>query len=455
MPEHTFGLIVPHPPIFIAAVSGPERFKACASLDALKLAAEALAEFAPETLVVMSPHAPAVYDTFLVDTAPQMTGSLGDFGAPESFTWDVDTQLADAIISALDLSDIPVAPRDADDQLRSGWLDHASIVPLLLLDPGVTRKIVVISLSFLALASHRIVGDLVRETAEDLGRRVAFIASGDCSHRLSPGAPAGFSPRGSEFDERLVDVVSRGMLSELADTDPDFAEDAGECGLRSFVTLGGFSGEDPVATRVLAYEGPWGVGYLTALVGGAAVSSVTLADDDSEATGTSRDDSEIVALARRTIASHLGQTTPPAAVLTSPDYPARAGAFVSLHRGGALRGCIGTITPTQPSLAEEVVHNAIEAAMYDPRFDSMTAGELSDLEISVDVLDPAEPVTADELDPQRYGVIVTAGRRRGLLLPDLEGVDDVETQLDIALSKGGISPDETFDIERFRVERYR
>jgi MEMO1 family protein len=443
----SFGLIVPHPPILVPAVGGGERLKAQATLDALKSAASALDRFAPDTLILMSPHAPAVYDTFLVDTAEVMSGSLAEFGDPRSYTWEVDTQLADAIISAVDMSDIPVAPRDADERLSSGWLDHASLVPLSLLDPDASYRVVVLSLSFLSLSSHRILGRLICETAQDLGRRVAFIASGDCSHRLVQSSQAGYSPRGREFDDTLVQLVSEGALGQLADIDPKLSEEAGECGLRSFVTLSGFSGDDPVPTQLLAYEAPWGVGYLTALVGSDAVAAAATM-------GSEVGDSEIVSLARRTLSARLLGTEPPTPVLSSSEYPERAGAFVSLHRRGNLRGCIGTIVATRPTLGEEVAHNVLEAALDDPRFDAMTADELDDLEISVDVLHSAEPASIDELDPVRYGVIVTAGFRRGLLLPDLEGVEDTATQLDIALRKAGISPDEDFAIERFRVDRF-
>jgi len=443
----SFGLIVPHPPILVPAVGGAERLKAQATLNALRLAADALGRFGPDTLILMSPHAPTVYDTFLVDTAEVMSGSLAEFGDRVSHSWEVDTQLAHAIISAVDMSDIPVAPRDADERLSSGWLDHASLVPLSLLDPDASFRVVVLSLSFLSLTSHRILGQLIHQTAQDLGRRVAFIASGDCSHRLLPSSQAGYSPRGREFDDRLVQLVSAGALSELADIDPKLSEEAGECGLRSFVTLSGFSGSDPVPTRLLGYEAPWGVGYLTAAVGSDAVDAV-------DAAAMTVGDSEIVSLARKTLTARLLGTEPPAPVLSSDEYPKRAGAFVSLHREGNLRGCIGTIVATRPTLGEEVAHNVLEAALDDPRFDAMTADELDDLEISVDVLHSAEPASIDDLDPARYGVIVTAGFRRGLLLPDLEGVEDTATQLDIALRKAGISPDEDFAIERFRVDRF-
>lgn len=455
MASSVFGVIAPHPPILVQAVGGAERHKADASLLALQEAADAIAVFEPETLILMSPHAPTVYDTFLVDTAEVMSGSLSDFGDTHTASRKVDVALARALVKAADQAGIPIAPRDADSRLRSGWLDHASLVPLSFLDPKSRYRIVVLSLSFLSLATHHDLGRVIRQTAETLGRKVVFIASGDCSHRLLPESGAGYSPRGQEFDDALVESVREGRLGELRGIDPALSEAAGECGLRSFVTLGGFAGEDQVPTRVLAYEGPWGVGYLTALVGEAALASVegsrVRASDAEGPVG----ESEIVALARATLRAALAGSAPPAPVLVSPEYPVRAGAFVSLHREGRLRGCIGTISPTQPTLAEEVAHNSLAAAFDDPRFPALSSDELDDLEMSVDVLHPAEPTSIEGLDPSCYGVIVAAGFRRGLLLPDLDGIDDAAIQLEIALQKAGIRPEEEFTIERFRVDRFR
>lgn len=133
----------------------------------------------------------------------------------------------------------------------------------------------------------------------------------------------------------------------------------------------------------------------------------------------------------------------------------RAAAFVTLKKGGQLRGCIGTFQPLQESLAEEIISNAISAATRDPRFPPVSPEELEDLEISVDVLNKPEPVSdVGQLDPRRYGVIVQRGGRIGLLLPDLEGVDTVEEQLDIARRKAGIGQHEPIQIFRFTVERH-
>ncbi len=133
----------------------------------------------------------------------------------------------------------------------------------------------------------------------------------------------------------------------------------------------------------------------------------------------------------------------------------RAGAFVSLHEGDALRGCIGTIAPTQRTLAEEIITNGAHAATRDPRFPAVSEEELDFISYSVDVLGNPEPVgSLDQLDPKRYGVIVTRGYKRGLLLPDLEGVSTVEEQIAIAKQKAGIRPNEEVSLERFEVVRH-
>jgi MEMO1 family protein len=458
-----FGIIAPHPPIIVPAVGRGEERVTQATVDALATARAALDRFAPETIVLMSPHAPAAADALLVDGSAHFNGVMSQFGDSTVYEWDGDPGLAAELIVALRAADLPVVERLSDPRLRSGWLDHGTIVPLSYLDPARTRRLVVLSLSYLPLAVNRQLGALVREIADKLGRRVAFIASGDCSHRLTHDAPAGYAPEGAQFDDWLLATIGAGEFEQLASVDPDFEEAAGECGLRSFIALGGFAGDDPVPTRVLSYEGPWGVGYLTALVGPAAIEAMPDSDDpfpgaQSGAKGGSAGEveSEIVALARRTIEARVRDPRPAPVPppLAGGEYPQRAGAFVSLHRGGDLRGCIGTIAPTAPTLAEEVAHNAVEAALHDPRFPPLAEDELADLEVKVDVLQEPESCTLEDLDPARYGVIVSDGWRRGLLLPDLEGVDDVAMQVSIAMRKAGISPGEQCAVERFKVDRY-
>jgi AmmeMemoRadiSam system protein A len=173
-----------------------------------------------------------------------------------------------------------------------------------------------------------------------------------------------------------------------------------------------------------------------------------------------KDHHPLVQLARRAIEAYVREGR-----VIDPDEPLsgkttrRAGTFVSLHdSSGQLRGCIGTFVPSQPDVALEVIHNAISAATRDPRFPPVRPRELAGLDVKVDVLSTPEPVDGPEdLDPIRYGVIVQAAggwHRRGLLLPDLEGVDTVEEQIRICRLKGGIGPSEPVSLMRFEVERY-
>ena len=166
---------------------------------------------------------------------------------------------------------------------------------------------------------------------------------------------------------------------------------------------------------------------------------------------------ELVTLAKKSIEAFVRnkkELSPPKEL--TPEMQEKAGVFVSIKKRGNLRGCIGTFMPCTENVAREIIKNAISAATQDPRFDPVTGDELSELEYSVDVLSPPEKVSdISELDPKKYGVIVVHGARKGLLLPDLDGVDSVEEQLRIAKMKAWINPEEKVEIFRFTVSRYR
>jgi AmmeMemoRadiSam system protein A len=164
----------------------------------------------------------------------------------------------------------------------------------------------------------------------------------------------------------------------------------------------------------------------------------------------------LVELAKKTVETFVkeGKVLKPEEL--TPEMKEKAGVFVSIHKLGELRGCIGTIEPQRSNLAEEVIANAIASATRDPRFFAIAPDELKDLDYSVDVLTTPERIKSpDQLDPKRYGAIVEAGWRKGLLLPDLEGVDTVDEQIDICRQKGGIAPNEPVKLYRFEVKRYK
>jgi AmmeMemoRadiSam system protein A len=166
---------------------------------------------------------------------------------------------------------------------------------------------------------------------------------------------------------------------------------------------------------------------------------------------------ELVKLAKKAVETYVreGKVINPPQDMT-PDMKEKAGTFVSIHKNGALRGCIGTFEPQEENVAREIIDNAMGSATRDPRFDPIEPEELGELDYSVDVLTRPEKVEdVSELDSKKYGVIVECGWRRGLLLPDLEGVESAEQQIDICCQKGGINPAEAVNLYRFRVKRYR
>jgi MEMO1 family protein len=158
--------------------------------------------------------------------------------------------------------------------------------------------------------------------------------------------------------------------------------------------------------------------------------------------------------ARACVTAHVTGHAAPAPP-DDPLFDTPAACFVSLKEHGDLRGCIGTLEPAEATLGREIVRNAYSAALHDPRFFRVRPEELAALTCSVDVLSPSEPCHVADLDPRVYGVIVSSGLRRGVLLPDLEGIDEADKQVAIALQKAGILPNEPFDVARFTVTRYR
>ena len=273
-----------------------------------------------------------------------------------------------------------------------------------------------------------------------------MIASGDLSHCQKEDGPYGYRPDGPKYDSLLMDVMDRCALSELSHFDEGLLERSQECGHRSFVILSGILYSHDVTSEVLSHEATFGVGY------GLAIFKINDSKQKKEAAAMDA----YVKLARDTIYSHVkGEKLPDLTGLPDEMMNTRAGAFVSVHEFGMLRGCIGTISATCDNVAEEIRENAISAVSRDPRFSPVREDELDNLEINVDVLGDAEPVSStSELDVKRYGVIVTNGMRRGLLLPDLDGVDSVDQQISIARQKAGISPSEEIKLERFEVVRH-
>ncbi|MBP5262719.1 MAG: AmmeMemoRadiSam system protein A [Clostridiales bacterium] len=442
--------MVPHPPLIIPDVGRGGEKKVIKTIRSYEKVADEISSLQPETIIITSPHALMYSDYFHISPGRNAKGSFARFGAPEvSFDEEYDTELVDRICSMAEEDGLPCGTEGGINK----ELDHGTMVPLWFIrNKYKGGRIVRIGLSGLPLSDHFRLGQVIRKAVDSLGRRAVFIASGDLSHKLQEYGPYGFVPEGPQYDERIMDVMSRAAFDELLEFDEDFLDTAAECGHRSFVIMAGSWNGQKVNAASYSHEDVTGVGY--------GICSFHPADNSGN--------DIYVRLARLSLESYIhdhkkiripedlagilkeGEQIPDELLST------RAGAFVSLHKDGELRGCIGTIGPTSPSLAQEIANNAISASTRDPRFYPVETDELSSLEINVDVLGHPEDISsADQLDVKRYGVIVSApDGRRGLLLPDLEGVDTVEYQVAIAMQKGGIRPDEPYHLQRFEVVRH-
>lgn len=445
---------VPHPPLIVPAVGNGQEVAISNTIVAFEEVARRIAEHHPDTVVITSPHAPAFLDEFFVSQTPYEEGSMASFGQPqEALSANIDTSFTMALANSMKHHGLPCAP----PYNGASHIDHGAYIPLYFLNTELDLdqvKVVRIGLSGLPDEDHRLLGELIAKTADELERTCVVVASGDWSHKLTPDGPYGFAPEGPLFDEELAEIFKSGDLDELFNMDPAMCEKAAECGLRSFQIMAGALEGVGFSAELLSYEGPFGVGYGVAAFEVAQTTNLSQTKESAEDTNES---DPLVALARSTIEEyvHTGKTSVVPEGFPQEYANRKAGAFVSLHKDGELRGCIGTIHPCQDSIAGEVIANAISAATSDPRFPAVSPDELDYLEYSVDVLGAPERVDSpDELDPKRYGVIVSRDWRHGLLLPDLEGIDTVSDQIAIAKRKAGIDPHEDIDIERFKVMRH-
>lgn len=456
---------VPHPPLIIPDVGRGKERGIQDTIDSYEEVGRRIAELKPDTIVVSSPHATMYRDYFQISPGSQARGSFSQYGAPRaSYVAHYDTELVREICRVAEREGIEAGT----DYERDPRLDHGTMIAIHFIEKHYTGfELVRIGLSGFSPAEHYRLGMAVQEAAHTLGRRVVYVASGDLSHKLLDEGPYGFVPEGPEFDRRITDDFARGDLLDILCMDHSLSERAAECGLRSFQMMAGALDRTPVKAELLSYEGPFGVGYGVAAFTptadeGSDESCALLPQyeawrtDDLAARKAGED--PYVRLARASLEAYVDEgrrISPPSDV---PDelLKTHAGCFVSLKVDGQLRGCIGTILPVQDNLAEEICANAISAGTRDPRFSPVRRTELADLVYDVDVLTTPEPTTRDGLDPARYGVIVsTRDGRRGLLLPDLDGVDSVSEQLRIAAQKGGIDLDyDNYRLERFEVVRH-
>jgi MEMO1 family protein len=435
MPGIVAGALVAHPPILLAEVGGVQSERVRATADALRNLDGILSAVDADLAVVISPHSPSSMTSLPVRRGANAGGNLARFHAPHvQVAAQVDVVLADALIA---------------DGRRAGFsliwaeeteLDHGVVVPLYSLPKTMANKrCIFMGVSGWPLNRFIEFGVWLHGRLRD--RFAILIASGDLSHRLTPDAPYGYRAEGPVFDRLVIDALREPDWKRIEGLDPDLIEEAGECGLRPLAILLGAARAAGLDSQVLSYEGPFGVGYPVV-----AFTATTVAGT---AAGAGLD---VQALGRRAIDTYLRTRRliePPQPIPL--DLQAPSAAFVSLYKDGELRGCVGSVHPTEATAAHELIRYAVASAVRDPRFDPVRLAEVGALTIKVQLLDPAEPTDISGLNPQTHGIIVRAGDRQALLLPGIEGIDTPEQQLRAACDKAGINRNAPLELERFRT----
>lgn len=458
--------LMPHPPIIVPNIGKGEDLKLYQTSLAFHNISQEIASIEPETIIVITPHGPMFSDAISVSEGEAISGDFRRFQCYDiSIQAALDMEFNEELFKLAQEEQLPVVGVDHEVLRAYGRpfeLDHGTLVPLYFINKYYSDyKLVHITYAPLSDRQLYQFGILLDKVVQRLQRQAVIIASGDLSHKLSESGPYSYSPYGEEFDRQFLHKLSSEQPLDIFSLDLEMIEEAAECGLRSTkILLGALDGKE-VKGEVLSYQSPFGVGYgiVKFNVKGDGVKALKYIGRSEKPRQQvfSKGTNPYVQLARKCLEDYFTQTKTMIAKEELPEIMVahRHGVFVSLKKDGQLRGCIGTIFPTTDCVASEIIRNAIAAATEDPRFLPVRYEELKSIDISLDVLMPPVKANIEELDPKRYGVIVSKGMRKGVLLPNLEGIYTVEDQLSIACQKAGINPDGKFEIQKFEVIRYK
>lgn len=261
---------MPHPPIMIPEIGKEELETIRSTVNAAEEVSRFIKEGNPQTIVLITPHGPVFQDAASMSMHPRLKGNLAAFGVPDVVLgFETDSLLMRHIAKKaerLGVHLMPLTDETARDYRMKLELDHGALVPLYYLHKaGFKGQLVHLSMGMLPYEEMYTLGKAVQTAVGMVDKRVAVIASGDLSHRLTPQAPAGYSPQGKQFDRQVVKAMEEVNVKALFSMDKDLIEDAGECGLRPAFFLLGVLGGLEASSQVLSYEGPFGVGYAVAL----------------------------------------------------------------------------------------------------------------------------------------------------------------------------------------------
>ena len=454
--------VVPHPPLAVHEVGRGEENKIKETIESYKKIAKEIAKIKPETIIITSPHTVLYNDYFHISPGSTATGSFINFGASEVvFNEKYDYELVNEINNYCKEINFPAGTLGE----KNKELDHGTMVPLYFIEKEYKDfKLVRIGLSNYSYQKHYEFGQIIKKIVNKINRKVVFVASGDLSHKLQEYGPYGYIEEGPIYDKNIMNTLKKGNFNELLEYDEDLVEKAAVCGHNSFIIMSGALDGITVESKMLSYQGITGVGYGLVIYTPKEKNKERLflqkylEKEKNKIQEIRNKSDEYVQLAIKTIYEYIKNNK----IIEVPNNinnelkNNQRGVFVSIHKFNRLRGCIGTIYPITNSIANEIINNAISASTKDERFSPIKDDELDYLDIKVDVLMEPELIKSkEELNIKKYGVIVTSGYKKGLLLPDLDGIDTIDQQIEIAKRKGNIEDNEDIKLERFEVIRHK
>lgn len=455
--------LMPHPPIMIPEVGNGKEEEIRETIKSCEIIRKEIKHNNIETIIIITPHGNVFRDGVCIIDDYNIEGDLSRFGVSDVYyDLKIDRDITKKILEYCMEEEIPVVNLNKDKAKLYNVrveLDHGALVPLYNILRNKQYKIVHITYGLLSPIELYKFGMQIKKAAEEMGDKTAFISSGDLSHRLSEDGPYDYSPYGKKFDRELIGILERGNIEGLFKIDEKLILEAGECGLRSLYVLAGALDGVKVKGNLLSYEAPFGVGYAVMkfdVKNGKSLYNNLIFEKEERHRRRKREGNPYTRLARLNIENFFNTR----ASVRYKDIKdeellgSRRGVFVSLKIRGDLRGCVGTIKPTTECIGNEIIKNSLSAAFNDPRFSELRKDELLECDISVDILHESEICKNEDLDPKIYGVIVQNEENMGLLLPNLDGIEDADTQVSIALQKGNISPYENYILKRFKVDRF-
>ncbi len=454
--------VVPHPPLIVSQIGRGSEKQVLKTIESYERVADEIAKLKPDTIIISSPHAQLYADYFHISPNSEAYGSFDNFGAGNiQFHEYYDEELVREISVLARKESFPAGTYGE----KNPNLDHGTMVPLYFIEKKYKNfKLVRIGLSNLDELAHYHLGEIIKKAIDNLDRKVVYVASGDLSHHLQEYGPYGKNEEGVEYEKLIMDDLSTASFNKLLNYSENLRSKAGICGHDSFIIMAGVLNGLNVDVETLSHEDITGVGYGVCIYTPKEYNKarefrrIYLEKEKERLEIRYLKVDDYIKLARNTIFEYIFNNKH---IIDIPEdinnelISNQAGVFVTIHKFGKLRGCIGTIIPTRKNIATEIIYNAIKAATADQRFDPIEIDELPYLDIDVDVLGPLEDIESiEELNPKRYGVIVYTDTKRGLLLPDLEGIDTVEEQVKIAKRKGNIIY-ENYKLQRFEVIRHK